>query len=213
MKGKTLTITITPETAVGCIDALVNVAKIDLKDRSVELLVALSLEGFINQLRTNGHILPIEEEDAIRRLAIYESAYQRQRAPAFEDVDLQFNREQAGLPPKETEEASYSTIERAMDNVKNQGVEIPVTVNESPEPTTPVSANARDALLQMDRESLSRFQAQMGDKDELVNQAEHEGGNFQIAVEIVYSKIPQTLWGSEKARELVGNVLEELKNG
>lgn len=210
MKGKTLTVTITPETAIGCIDALVNVAKVDLRNRSLELLVALSLEGFIGQLRTNGHILPLTEEDAIRRIAIYEAGLERQRLPSFEDIDLEFNREQTGLPAADLETPDYNTIERAADKMKNQGVERTLEVNESPEPREQTSVNTRQALLHMERDQLVDIQMGADKDDELVKQAEHEGGDMQVAVELVYSKAPRALWNTEKAKELVYKVLEEL---
>lgn len=212
MKGKTFHITIQTETAAGCLDALRVVAEIDISQRSVTQCVALALEGFVGTMKASGQIPRREAEEAERLLALQDAPSVPPSPPRFDGADLSLATLRGETPrPPGREAVAFDQVHASLETRLNEGSTIDVEVNEEPsEPTTSQATANRDVLLAGERHSLEEITNAAREDDELVKRATHEGGDFQLALEFVYSKIPPSLWGTERALELITRVVDEV---
>ncbi len=206
-QSKTVHVHLSPECVVGCFDAIEMVAQKSTEGRSVAEVVAWALEGFIATQRRRGMIQQLEPDEALRRLALIEHARDRVRSdlPTF---DVPSNDDIKPQPPPTVE---TSTVQRAMDAMSVSGTTVGVQHNPNPEPPPPPPTAKRDEIVKTERMSLSEIANLSVQEDEVLSRAEHEGGDWQLAVEVVYSKIPRSMWGSGNAANLVERLVEEMR--
>ena len=207
---RTLHVTLTNETIAGCVFMLREVAELDLSGRTLDQIVALALEGFINTNYRSGNIPEGERDRAEETLRTFEPFGGNDRMvttfhrDAFEDVERE-----------ETAQPEPPTIQDAIRQAANRGVEMDIEENPSPTPGPTKAQKERALLLDMDRLPLDMLKAQRLDQpDEMLEKAlASDDRNFQLAVEITYTRIKPELWGTDSVIGMITRMRDTLEEG
>jgi len=213
---------------VGCMDALTIVARRDLNGRPLSTIITTVLEGFISSLQKDGQI-PDRDEAEVKGMI---DRYLMSDIPSFppshlvlppegNDIDeyeyggesptaqiLDKPEEDDEGPEEYKEEDMHAHLDAiAAAIAKREDVSIPLKVEKNPEPVK------RKGMTYQEMQTIERLHLEelrkVAPKDQFILASE-DSDYMTLAVEIAYTKLPQRVWGTEQAGQVIEGILKQM---
>lgn len=179
-------------------------------DSMVELAEQIGLVGDVNEQSARAVIAELESR-LLRPIEPFEREKWPEPHPVVERAETQLPDipDKRQHPPKEaraaiTDPVKAHDIAEAVKRVTSRGAEIP-TLEVNPQaraPTTKQIVNLNTIKARSISDLLSEAPG-----DSTLNEAKIIGGDREKATAIIYTNIPKSMWGSEKAAQMIEDLL------
>ena len=190
---------------IGCHDILKSGGKV-VAGIPMSTIVRQVVGALVRNMQLSERIPTYNEEARIKRVA---ELYMDEPFSLDEAIDL------GSIVSERTEDDEIlSLVKEAVSRIETEGepqsIAEPVEISEA----EPVTEEEKPTLNLLTQDFIPfHLLAHKAPKDRFIEWAEKENDIIQAAVCITYTGLPQELWGSEKAEEMISDLLSRHRGG